>query len=92
MPGWPGTRRGSRLSSQTEPQPAARTSRSALFAGLALAVLIDATIIRGVMLPAAMKLLGEWNWYMPRWLEWVPSLTPEEGKERQPRHRAAPGH
>ena len=46
--------------------------------GLGLAVLIDATVIRGVMLPAAMKLLGEWNWYMPRWLEWVPSLTPEE--------------
>ena len=46
--------------------------------GLGLAVLIDATVIRGVLLPAAMKLLGEWNWYMPRWLEWVPSLTPEE--------------
>jgi uncharacterized membrane protein YdfJ with MMPL/SSD domain len=46
--------------------------------GLGLAVLIDATVIRGVMLPAAMKLLGEWNWYMPRWLEWVPSLTPED--------------
>lgn len=46
--------------------------------GLGLAVLIDATIIRGVLLPAAMKLLGEWNWYMPTWLEWLPSLTPEE--------------
>ena len=46
--------------------------------GLGLAVLIDATVIRGVMLPAAMKMLGEWNWYMPRWLEWVPSLTAEE--------------
>ncbi len=46
--------------------------------GLGLAVLIDATVIRGVLLPATMKLLGEWNWYMPRWLEWVPSLTPEE--------------
>ncbi len=60
--------------------------------GLGLAVLIDATVIRGVLLPAAMKLLGEWNWYMPRWLEWVPSLTPEEGKERPPRHRVVPGH
>jgi len=49
--------------------------------GLGLAVLIDATVIRGVMLPAAMKMLGEWNWYMPRWLEWVPSLTPEERME-----------
>jgi uncharacterized membrane protein YdfJ with MMPL/SSD domain len=46
--------------------------------GLGLAVLIDATVIRGVLLPATMKLLGEWNWYMPRWLEWMPSLTPEE--------------
>jgi uncharacterized membrane protein YdfJ with MMPL/SSD domain len=45
--------------------------------GLGIAVLIDATVIRGVLLPATMKLLGEWNWYLPRWLEWVPSLTPE---------------
>ena len=45
--------------------------------GLAVAVLIDATIIRAVLLPAAMKLLGDWNWYMPRWLEWVPSLASE---------------
>jgi RND superfamily putative drug exporter len=45
--------------------------------GLGLAVLIDATVIRGVLLPAAMKLLGEWNWYLPRWLAWVPRLTPE---------------
>jgi uncharacterized membrane protein YdfJ with MMPL/SSD domain len=40
--------------------------------GLAAAVLIDATVIRGVMLPAAMKLLGDWNWYLPSWLEWLP--------------------
>ena len=46
--------------------------------GLGLAVLIDATVIRGVLLPATMKLLGEWNWYMPRWLDWVPRLTPED--------------
>jgi RND superfamily putative drug exporter len=46
--------------------------------GLGLAVLIDATIIRGVLLPATMKLLGEWNWYLPRSLEWVPRLTSEE--------------
>jgi RND superfamily putative drug exporter len=45
--------------------------------GLGLAVLIDATVIRGVMLPAAMKLLGERNWYMPTWLEWMPRLSPE---------------
>ncbi len=42
--------------------------------GLAAAILIDATIIRGVLLPATMKLLGNWNWYLPRWLEWLPKL------------------
>jgi RND superfamily putative drug exporter len=40
--------------------------------GLAAAVLIDATIIRGMLLPATMKLLGEWNWYLPNWLHWLP--------------------
>jgi RND superfamily putative drug exporter len=40
-------------------------------------VLLDATLIRGVLLPAAMKLLGDWNWYLPRWLEWLPSLSPQ---------------
>jgi RND superfamily putative drug exporter len=45
--------------------------------GLAVAVLLDATIIRGVLLPAAMKLLGDWNWYLPRWLEWLPRLNVE---------------
>ena len=40
--------------------------------GLAVAVLIDATIIRGVLLPASMKVLGDWNWYLPSWLEWLP--------------------
>jgi putative drug exporter of the RND superfamily len=47
--------------------------------GLAAAVLIDATIIRGVLLPAAMKLLGDWNWYLPRWLEWLPRIGDEGG-------------
>ena len=42
--------------------------------GLAAAVLIDATIIRAVLLPATMKLLGDRNWYLPRWLEWLPRL------------------
>ena len=40
--------------------------------GLASAVLIDATIVRAVLLPATMKLLGDWNWYLPKWLEWFP--------------------
>ena len=48
--------------------------------GLAVAILLDATIVRAVLLPATMKLLGEWNWYLPRWLEWLPRLDPgEEG-------------
>jgi uncharacterized membrane protein YdfJ with MMPL/SSD domain len=42
--------------------------------GLAAAILIDATIVRAVLLPATMKLLGDWNWYLPRWLQWLPSL------------------
>jgi RND superfamily putative drug exporter len=40
--------------------------------GLAAAILIDATIVRAVLLPASMKLLGRWNWYLPGWLEWLP--------------------
>ena len=44
--------------------------------GLAAAILIDATIVRGVLLPATMKLLGDWNWYLPRWLDWLPQLEP----------------
>jgi uncharacterized membrane protein YdfJ with MMPL/SSD domain len=53
--------------------------------GLAAAVLIDATLIRGVLLPATMKLLGSWNWYLPRWLSWLPRPS---GK-RQPTPEAA---
>jgi uncharacterized membrane protein YdfJ with MMPL/SSD domain len=45
--------------------------------GLAAAVLIDATIIRGVLLPATMTLLGDWNWYLPRKLGWLPQVTVE---------------
>ncbi len=63
--------------------------------GLAVAVLLDATIVRAVLLPATMKLLGDWNWYLPRWLEWMPrmrgtSVEPrDEGAETpqpEPRH------
>ncbi len=42
--------------------------------GLAVAVLLDATVVRAVLLPATMKLLGDWNWYLPKWLEWLPQL------------------
>jgi putative drug exporter of the RND superfamily len=66
--------------------------------GLAVAILIDATIIRGVLLPATMKLLGDWNWYLPRWLD---RLLPGSGRRggithhdeleigREPQHELA---
>ena len=52
--------------------------------GLAAAILIDATIIRAILLPASMKLLGEWNWYLPKWLEWLPRLEHEKQIEAPP--------
>src|SRR4051794_505056 len=45
--------------------------------GLAVAVFLDATIVRAVLLPSTMKLLGDWNWYLPSWLEWLPRLEHE---------------
>ena len=56
--------------------------------GLATAILIDATIVRGVLLPASMKLLGDWNWYLPSWLEWLPRFDVSEGEAPE----AAPAH
>jgi uncharacterized membrane protein YdfJ with MMPL/SSD domain len=58
--------------------------------GLAAAILIDATIVRAVLLPAAMKLLGEWNWYLPHWLEWLPRIEfgAEESERERPRGRS----
>ncbi|MEV5170142.1 MMPL family transporter [Streptomyces flaveolus] len=50
--------------------------------GLAAAVLIDATVIRGVLLPAVMALLGERNWYLPKWLHRLPDLTHDESPEQ----------
>ena len=47
--------------------------------GLAAAVLLDATLVRGVLLPSTMKLLGKWNWYLPKWLEWMPKGPALEG-------------
>jgi len=46
--------------------------------GLATAILIDATVIRSILLPASMKLLGEWNWYLPGWLRWLPQIRMAE--------------
>jgi uncharacterized membrane protein YdfJ with MMPL/SSD domain len=45
--------------------------------GLAVAVLIDATLVRSVLVPAAMRLLGTWNWYLPSWLGWLPQFRIE---------------
>ena len=50
--------------------------------GIAVALLIDATIIRSVLLPAAMCLLGNWNWYLPPWLEWLPRIQIEAAPRR----------
>ena len=56
--------------------------------GLAAAILIDATLVRAVLLPAVMKLLGDWNWYLPRWLEWLPRFDWESGPKSGERERA----
>jgi uncharacterized membrane protein YdfJ with MMPL/SSD domain len=52
--------------------------------GLAAAILIDATIVRGVLLPSVMKLLGDWNWYLPRWMRWLPQVSPDSHRRAQP--------
>jgi RND superfamily putative drug exporter len=57
--------------------------------GLATAILIDATIVRAVLLPASMKLLGEWNWYLPAWLQWLPTVGHSES-ETAPEIKSAP--
>ena len=51
--------------------------------GLGVAVLLDATLVRGILVPAAMRLLGKWNWYLPKWLAWLPEISiegPSTGK------------
>jgi RND superfamily putative drug exporter len=61
--------------------------------GLAVAVFLDATLIRSVLLPSTMRLLGEWNWWMPRFLSWIPKVTieVEEGEpEIEPGSEPAP--
>jgi RND superfamily putative drug exporter len=57
--------------------------------GIAVALLIDATIVRSVLVPASMKLLGRWNWYLPSWLEWLPDAH-VEGRESPPRESGPP--
>jgi uncharacterized membrane protein YdfJ with MMPL/SSD domain len=57
--------------------------------GLATAVLIDATIVRSVLLPATMRLLGDWNWWLPPFLRWLPEVT-IEGDVDQPAAEPVP--
>ena len=60
--------------------------------GLGVAILIDATIIRSVLLPASMKLLGDWNWYLPSWLSWLPKVgAAEESSAEGDCRRSDPG-
>ncbi len=58
--------------------------------GLAAAILIDATIVRAILLPASMKLLGDWNWYLPSWLEWLPHFEHGGSAEAPPKVEAPP--
>jgi RND superfamily putative drug exporter len=51
--------------------------------GLAVAVFLDATIVRSILVPSAMKLLGDRNWYLPGWLQWLPKLNVEGAAEEQ---------
>jgi putative drug exporter of the RND superfamily len=59
--------------------------------GIAAALLIDATIIRSVLLPAAMHMLGAWNWYLPSWLEWLPRIQIEAGRRDEQVPLPSPG-
>ena len=52
--------------------------------GLAVAVFVDATVIRSILLPAVMRLLGDWNWYLPSFLGWLPRVTIESGVDERP--------
>jgi RND superfamily putative drug exporter len=59
--------------------------------GVAVALLIDATIVRSVLVPATMRLLGRWNWYLPSWLGWLPDVHVEGAEPPLARPRAATG-
>jgi putative drug exporter of the RND superfamily len=52
--------------------------------GVGVALLVDATLIRMVVVPAAMSLLGRWNWYLPTWLSWLPELHVEGDPDPRP--------
>jgi len=59
--------------------------------GLAVAVFLDATLVRSVLVPATMKLLGRYNWYLPKWLEWIPNVSLGEQPARARIDRAPGG-
>jgi uncharacterized membrane protein YdfJ with MMPL/SSD domain len=52
--------------------------------GIAVALALDATLVRLLLIPAAMRLLGERNWYLPRWLGWLPELQVEGAPDEPP--------
>ena len=58
--------------------------------GLAVAVLIDATVVRSIIVPASMAILGERNWYLPRWLQWIPDISVEGHAYEPAAPKAAP--
>ena len=49
--------------------------------GLGIAIVIDATVVRMILVPSAMRVLGDWNRYLPRWLQWLPDLRVEGSTE-----------
>jgi uncharacterized membrane protein YdfJ with MMPL/SSD domain len=63
--------------------------------GLAVAIFLDATLVRSILLPATMRLLGDWNWWLPRWLSWLPHVTvegelPDDVEDEEPAAGPAP--
>ena len=59
--------------------------------GLAAAIFLDATIVRTILVPATMAMLGDWNWYLPRWLMWLPDLRVERAPDAAPSAAPAGG-
>ena len=58
--------------------------------GLSVAILLDATLVRSILAPASMEVLGKRNWYLPSWLRWLPDLR-VEAEEEEPHGAAATG-
>jgi RND superfamily putative drug exporter len=59
--------------------------------GLAVAIFLDATLIRSVLVPASMELLGDRNWYLPSWLKWMPRFNVEGDSMRRRQASLIPG-